>query len=270
MMKKIIDNVYVESERSVCNNSYVVTKDGVVVIDTPMVPANARAVAAEMAKYGPVRYLVNTEPHGDHISGNCYFGGICIGHEGTRQAILAAKIEDMQGMLKMWSPDTKLDPDFKYRPSDITFSEKLTFYLGGNTFQLIHMPGHSPHQLAVYVPEKKIVFTSDNVVRGMPFFRQAVPDRWLKSLKQLEKLDVDMVVPGHGEPGPKSYIKEMEQTVQRWLDTVAAAIDKGMSVKEAQDNLTMEDMYPGASKDPRSSGVIRMNVERIYEYLKGR
>ena len=44
-MQKVTDNVYVESEISVCNTSVVVTKEGVVVIDTPMVPANAKKVA---------------------------------------------------------------------------------------------------------------------------------------------------------------------------------------------------------------------------------
>ncbi len=190
-MKKITDNVYVESERSVCNCSFVITGEGIVVIDTPMVPASAKAVAADISKYGPVRYVINTEPHGDHISGNCYFGGLCVGHEGTRQAIQASKVEGMVEMLKTMHPDSlPLDPDFKFRPSDITFSEKLTIHLGDHTFQLVHMPGHSPYQVAVYVPEERVVFTSDNVSLDLAFFREAVPDKWLKTLKQMEKLGV--------------------------------------------------------------------------------
>jgi cyclase len=153
------------------------------------------------------------------------------------------------------------------RPPDITFSEKLTFYLGGYTFHLTHMPGHSPHQLAVYVPEEKVVFTSDNVVRGLPFFRQAVPREWLRTLQRLDELDVDIVVPGHGEVGGKSYFKEMGRTVQSWIDAVQAAIDSGMSSTEAQDKLTMADRYPEIAKDPHMSGVLRMNVASIYQYL---
>lgn len=267
-MKKITDNVYVESEISVCNSSFVVTKDGVVVIDTPMVPANAKIWAKEAAKYGPIRYVINTEPHGDHISGNCYFGGTLIGHEGTREAILASKVEDMKGMMQMWSPGTPLDKDFRYRPSDITLSERLTFYLGDHSFHLTAMPGHSPYQVAVHVPEERIVFTSDNISRGMPFFRQALPDKWLKTLKNLEKLDVDHVVPGHGEVGDKSCFKEMYLNVTIWIDTVKEAIARGMTLEEAQQKVTMAIQFPNLPRDERTAGIIRMNVTRLYEVYK--
>ena len=267
-MKKITDNVYVESQISVCNSSFVVTKEGVVVIDTPMVPANAKKWAKEAAKFGPIRYVINTEPHGDHISGNCYFGGTLIAHEGTRDAILASKVEDIKGMLQMMSPGTPLDKDFRYRPPDITLSERLNFYLGDHTFHLTNMPGHSPHQVAVHVPEERIVFTSDNISRGMPFFRQALPDKWLKTLKNLEKLDVDHVVPGHGDVGDKSCFAEMYKTVTIWIDAVKEAIAKGMTLVEAQQKVTMAKQFPNLPRDERTAGIIRMNVERLYELFK--
>jgi cyclase len=268
-MKRITDNVYVESERSVCNTSFVVTKEGVVVIDTPMVPANAKKWAEEASKFGPIRYVINTEPHGDHISGNCYMGGTLIAHEGTREAILAAKVDDIKGMLRMMAPDSpSLDKDFRYRPPDITFSHRLTLYLGNHTFHLTNMPGHSPHQVAVYVPEERVVFTSDNVVTGMPFFRQALPKEWLKSLKEYQKLDVDIVVPGHGNVSDKSYFKQMYNTVKACMDAVEAAIARGMSLQEAREKVTLAEVFPNMPRDERTVSTIRMNVERLYEVLK--
>jgi cyclase len=269
-MKKITDNVYVENEISVCNTSLVVTKEGVVVIDTPMVPANAKKWAKEASKFGPLRYVINTEPHGDHISGNCYFGGTLVAHEGTREAILAAKVDDIKGMLRMMAPDSlPLDKDFRYRPPDVTFSQQLTLYLGDHTFHLINMPGHSPYQVAVYVPEERIVFTSDNVVNGgTPFFRQALPKEWLKSLKKYQKLDVDKVVPGHGGISDKSCFEEMYNTVSIWIDTVADAIAQGMTSDEVQKKVTMYEQFPDLPRDERTTGVIRMNVARLYEVLK--
>jgi len=269
-MQKITDNVYVESKLSRCNTSVVVTREGVVVIDTPMIPADAKKVAVEIAKFGPVRYVINTEPHGDHTSGNCYFGGKVIAHEGTRDAIMASKVEDFKNMLKMMSPDSlPIDDDFRYRPPDITLSERLTLYLGDHTFQLINMPGHSPYQVAVYVPEERIVFTSDNVVvEETPFFHQALPHQWLKSLKKYEKLDVDKVVPGHGKVTDKSYFKKMYRTVKGCMDVVQAAIDKGMSSAEVQEKVTLAEIFPHIPRDERTVAVIRMNVGRLYEILK--
>lgn len=270
-MQKVTNNVYVESELSVCNTSIVVTQEGVVVIDTPMVPANARKVAAEIAKYGPVRYVINSEPHIDHIAGNGYFEGTVVAHEGTRQAILAARVDDLKKMLQFAPPGSPPpDKDFRFRPPDITLSERLTLYLGDHTFHLINMPGHSPYQVAVHVPEERVVFTSDNVSVGLLSFRQALPDKWLQTLKELEKLDVDIVVPGHGNICPKSYIPQMYKIVKTWIDTVAAAVARGMSSEEVQEKVTLYEQFPQLPRDERTVGIIRMNVARIYETLKNR
>jgi cyclase len=269
-MRKITGNVYVESKISRCNTSLVVTKEGVVVIDTPMVPANAKKWAKEAAKFGPIRYVINTEPHGDHVSGNGYMGGTLVAHEGTRDAIMESKLDDFIGMLKMMQPDSlPLDGDFRFRPPDITFSQQLTLYLGDHSFHLINMPGHTPFQVAVYVPEERIVFTGDNIVnQETPFFRQAVPKEWLKSLKKLQKLDVDKVVPGHGNVCDKSYLQEMYKVVTIWIDTVADAVARGMTLEEVQKKVKLAEKFPWLPGDERTAGVIRMNVARLYEVLK--
>ncbi len=270
-MQKITDNIYVETGFQGCNTSLVVTGDGVVVIDTPMVPVEATKWAAEAEKHGPIRYVINSEPHTDHVSGNCYFGGLVIAHEGTRQAILKASVDDMKNMLRFMAPDSPpLDENFRYRPPDITLSERLTFYLGEHTFQLIHMPGHTPYQVAVYVPEEKVVFTSDNVNLGMPVFRDSLPDVWLESLKRYQELDVDKVVPGHGEVTGKKSFTEMSALVQAWIDAIANAIAKGMSLEETVEKVPAD--LPGQMadmpKDGPMAGFLRINIEKIYQYLK--
>ena len=266
-MQKITSNVYVESKISLCNSSCVVTKDGVVVIDTPFVPANAKKLAAEISKFGKIRYVINTEPHRDHISGNCYFGGTLITHDGTRDAILASKVEDIKDLLQVEAPGAVLDDDFRYRPSDITFSQGLTFYLGDHSFHLINMPGHSPYQVIVYIPEERVIFTSDNIVRGLPFLHQAIPDKWLKTLKQLQEFDVDYVVPGHGEVGDKSCISDMYDIVTTWVETVKEAIAQGMTRKEVQQKVTMVKQFPNLPRDERTAGIIVRNVGRLYDVL---
>jgi cyclase len=237
-MQKITANVYVETGFRGCNTSFVVTGEGVVMIDTPMVPADAKKWAAEIAKYGPVRYVIND---------------------------LNAFKQMLQGMAPGSAP---LEKDFKFRAPEITLSERLTLYLGKHSFHLIAMPGHSPYQVTVYVPEERVVFTSDNVVTGIPFFRQAVPDEWIKSLQRLQQLDVDKVVTGHGEVQSKSYLPQMIKNIQTWLGAVAGAIEKGMTLAEAQEKVTMAKEFPNLPRDERTAGLIGMNVARLYEYLK--
>ena len=66
-MQQITDNVFAETGFRGCNPSFVVTSEGVVMIDTPQMPVDAVKWHDEIARHGPVRYLINTEPHGDHF-----------------------------------------------------------------------------------------------------------------------------------------------------------------------------------------------------------
>ena len=59
-------------------------------------PTDAVKWRDEINKHGEVRYLINTEPHGDHTTGNCFFGGTVVAHEGTREAVLADSAEELK------------------------------------------------------------------------------------------------------------------------------------------------------------------------------
>src|SRR5713226_998109 len=74
-MEQVTPNVYTETKLRGCNPSFVVTSDGVVVIDTPQLPTKAVAMRKLAESHGPIRYLINTEHHVDHIFGNYFFKG---------------------------------------------------------------------------------------------------------------------------------------------------------------------------------------------------
>ena len=124
--------------------------------------------------------------------------------------------------------------------------------------------------MAVYIPEERVVFTSDNVVgKVQAWLHQAVPYEWLESLKRIGELEADVLVPGHGGICDRGYIPEMSAFIQAWIDAVTEAIDKGMSLEEAQDKVSLLDRYPmEAGNEPMGEMVQRMNVARLYEVLK--
>jgi cyclase len=267
-MQRITDNVYVETGFKGCNTSFVVTTEGTVVIDTPMVPAEGKKWRAEATKHGLIRYVINTEPHTDHAAGNCWLGATVVAHEGTRQVLTGAKTEELINSLRMMSPDSlPLDAAFQYHLPDITFSQNLTFYLGKHTFHLMNLPGHTASEVAVYVPEEKVVFTGDNLNLKIPIFVKSLPYAWLESLKRLDQLKADLYVPGHGDVSGKSCLQHMAGGVQYFIQAVKAAIDKGLSLEETVAQVTMIERYPMA-KDPMMSGMIRMSVTDIYQSLK--
>jgi cyclase len=75
-MERVTSNVWTDTHLRGCNPSYVLTSDGVVVIDTPQLPTKAVAMRRETEGRGPIRYVINTEHHVDHIFGNYWFKGI--------------------------------------------------------------------------------------------------------------------------------------------------------------------------------------------------
>jgi len=264
-MKKIAKNVYAETGFRGCNPGFVVTSDGVVMIDTPQMPTDAVKWRDIIAKHGRVKYLINTEPHGDHWTGNYYFKGTVIAHEGTRQAILAADIQQTKTRFQQTSPaDFALMKSYKVRPPTITLNREMTLYVGDHTFKLINFPGHTPYQVAVYIPEEKTIFTSDNVFYKVPpWLQQAVPYEWLESLKKMEELEIKVVVPGHGEVCDATYFPEMRACVQEWIDTVQDAIKKGLALEEAIIKVKLLDRY---QIDPEMKKMLlRNNVGRLYK-----
>jgi cyclase len=74
-MQQVRPNAYAETEKRGCNFGFVTTTEGVVMIDTPQLPRDAIAWRETVAAHGPVRYIINTEPHGDHVTGNFFFRG---------------------------------------------------------------------------------------------------------------------------------------------------------------------------------------------------
>ena len=83
MMERVTPNVFTTTKLRGCNPSFVVTSAGVVVIDTPQLPTKAVAMRREAESHGPIRYLINTENHVDHIFGNWWFrdAGEVVNHQ---------------------------------------------------------------------------------------------------------------------------------------------------------------------------------------------
>ena len=144
-MQQITDRVYVETEFGGCNTTFVTTSEGVVLIDTPMIPAEAARWRDEMDKHGPLRYIIDCEPHPDHFGGNCFFDGIVVGHEGTRASIAEQSVDALKGMITRSSPESAEQlKNFAFRLPTLTFTDQLTLHLGELSFQLVHLPGHTP------------------------------------------------------------------------------------------------------------------------------
>ena len=88
-MEQLTANVFIETGLKGANHGVVTTSDGLVLIDTPHKPSDAVRLKGEIERLGCLRYIINTEPHGDHWTGNAFFDVPVVAHEGVRSRILA-------------------------------------------------------------------------------------------------------------------------------------------------------------------------------------
>ena len=166
-MKQLTSNVWFETEVRGCNFGFVTTSDGIVMIDTPHKPSTAMWLKAEIEKRGLLRYIINTEPHGDHWTGNAFFDAPVIAHEGVRTRILNTDMAEHAARIGTFGPEEPaLLEGYKANPPVMTFQDQMTLRVGDHTFEMISMPGHTLYQAAVVIKEEGVVFTSDNIFHG--------------------------------------------------------------------------------------------------------
>ncbi len=168
-MKQLTANVFVETEQRGSNHGLVNTSDGLVMIDGPHKPSDALRLKADIARRGPLRYILNTEPHGDHWTANAFFDVPVVAHEGVRSRILETDMAAHLARVATFGPDEpRLLEGYRANAPVITFQSEMTLHVGNHTFRMINMPGHTPYQAAVVVEEEGVVFTSDNVFCKCP------------------------------------------------------------------------------------------------------
>lgn len=201
----------------ISNAAFVVTKDGVLVIDALGSPALARELLAEIRRItpAPVRYVVLTHYHADHIYGLQVFkeaGATVIAHQAGREYL-----NSETAALRLPASRDELAPavDAQTRlvAADRWVDGRTTLQLGGLDFVLQPAgPAHTPEDLVVWVPQLKLLVAGDLVFRGrIPFVGQADSGRWITALDTLLAFDARIIVPGHG-PASTSARADLELT----------------------------------------------------------
>ena len=272
-MKPLTANVLVENELRGSNHGLVTTSDGLVLVDGPHKPSDTLRLKAEIERRGRLRYIINTEPHGDHWTSNAYFDVPVVAHEGVRSRILATDMKEHVARVATFGPEEpKLLEGYRANAPVITFQKEMKLHVGHHTFRMVNMPGHTPYQAAVIVEEEGVVFTSDNIFcKVHTWLQEADPGLWLEALDALGALREDTFVPGHGPVCDKRYLDEQASLIREWVDYVRRAVERGMTKDEAVEKLTaMTDRYPmDVEQDGMAPRVMKMNVANLYDYVTG-
>jgi len=230
---------------------FAVTPDGIIATD-PIDAEAAQWLKAEIARRWnrPIRYVVYSHDHRDHIAGGEVFAdtAVIVAHQRAKEAIVEEK-----------------------RPTaipQVTFNDTMTIELGGTVLELVFVgKNHSDNSLVMRFPKERIVFAVDFIpVEAMPF--RDLPDgylqEWIDSLKRVEAMDFDILAPGHGPLGRKEHVRIFRTMLEELRGEVTALVRQGKSLDEIKKAVTLEKY-----KDWSGYAQMReLNVEGMYRLVQ--
>jgi len=193
-----------ENQNFISNAGFVVTPRGVVVVDALGSPILAKKLIAEIKKISNQKIIavIVTHYHADHVYGLQEFkkvgakiyaqgeGRNYIASETAKQRLIASRVD-----FAPWVNDKT-----NLISADVWIDQKTKLNVGGVDFLVSRVgPAHAPEDLIIYIPSEKVLFAGDLVFRGrIPFVGNADSKGWLIALDEIEKLNPNIVIPGHG------------------------------------------------------------------------
>ena len=245
--------------------TFLITRDGVVVVDTRVTPLEAGKVLAEIRKRTqlPILYTINTHYHGDHTFGNQVFedSGAIIAHENVKKSLTGASGKAHLDFFKTMNIPG-MDETVITLPN-MVFKEEMEMYVGGYHLKLIHARGHTDGDLFIYIKELKTLITGDLVSNGkVPYMGDAYVEEWIASLDVLSDFDAEIYIPGHGEPGGKPVLIAMKHYLINLKEMVRNQMEKGLSLKETQD--AVRPLLQAKYKNLKKQEWLDANIERAY------
>ena len=255
---KIKDGIYTFApDQTTTTCSFVVTQEGVVVIDSCNNPLQSRNLLAAIRKVTdmPVLFLINTETHGDHSGNNFVFSppAMIINAEGAGAAMKKAYNPKRAAQQAAQSAEmAEAVKGEKLMVPHIEYNEKMTLNVGERSFDLIYLKNvHSEADTAVWMPKERVLFAaSAAVVRGLQNLRPAVViSDVLASYKLMKALNPEIVVTGHGPPTTTKVFDEYEGFFTLLVKRVGEMAAKGSSLEQIKKELKLPEYADWAGQD---------------------
>jgi glyoxylase-like metal-dependent hydrolase (beta-lactamase superfamily II) len=258
------------------NAGFIVTSEGVVVIDALASPREGEALLRTIrgVTLQPVRWLVLTHHHPDHVFGAIVFrrgGAKVIAHPDTRTL---ASEGGQDAMVADWVRVVGLDAmrgfEFADTP-DRPVTGTDTLRLGGRTIVITH-PGaaHTPGDLIVWLPKERVLFAGDILIEdGVTMVVDGSARALEHALEDIESLAPRVVVPGHGAMPARAGA--LVATTRGYITGLAArmraAVEQGTPMERALAFLppaVAERPVSLASRDRRNAARVYVEEERAY------
>ena len=267
---EVAPGLYFQYHHQESNSAFLVTDEGVLVIDTRQHPRRAEELLATIRKYTykPLRWVVNTHAHGDHYFGNSVFkreGATIVAHRdtaGMMKAHYGLEMKRRMGYFKQ----REYDPaEVKLVLPDVTFDSRMTLNLGGRVVELLYFgAGQNPGDTFLYFPKERVLYA------GGPFSKNSWPNPsftpsmqgWIEVLKKIAAMDVEKYLGGHGDIGTRQDVLHEAQMLADFDAGMREAVAKGMSRDEIIRNVRFEKY-----KDVRNYYRMNLFITSYYHFL---
>ncbi|GAB4168834.1 MAG: MBL fold metallo-hydrolase [Calditrichia bacterium] len=298
---KINDDIYAAIHKpggsAICNAGIIDMGDYVIIFDSFMTTIAARDLrdAANHLFNKPIRFVINSHGHSDHIRGNQIFPeATVIGTElmrtfimeksqpGNEKSRLDERINKIRLSLKEGAENNgELEKQLHYYLDLKKSLEELKLTLpnlsinneiiirGQNRRVVLHeyKSGHSISDIILHIPEDSVLFTGDLIFNNThPNMRDSYPGSWITNLDSLLLYSPRIVIPGHGEIGGIEIIHKMKSYFHTLEQISAEAIRKGLNLEESEQVPMMPEIY----KSYNFPYFYRSNLLKMVNYLKSR
>ena len=152
----------------------------------------------------------------------------------------------------------------RYTVPNATFSESATLYLGGREIRVWHAQAITPGDTYLYLPKEKVLITGDILVNPIPFaVGGSYPQEWIATLRALNELQVETIIPGHGDPEHNKSFLQLDLTLfQHVLQDVKAARASGKSLDE-----TMKEFTDAAATYAKDLGLAEADLPKFKSFF---
>jgi glyoxylase-like metal-dependent hydrolase (beta-lactamase superfamily II) len=260
----------------------VAGNSGVLCVDCPALPADARDWRAQVGRItpAPTRFVVLTDAHRDRIVGLSQMGGRVVAHEAAWEKMKGYNEgvrQQVAESLTQRHPAAGIGPDWQLALPQITFTSHLAVYETGTPVIIRHVGGPFPGSVWVHLPEKRVLFMGNLLVSlGHPITAEADLPTWIDRLEEVQHKDfaADVLVPARGAPCTKSDLTVMLD----YLRTMRSRVHALARSRKAKPDMTalageLMSYFPVPENDRERDCTqrrVKAGLDHLYDQIKTR
>ncbi len=304
-IEKVADGAYCALARAQAfinsNAAIFVNSEDVLVVDSHSKPSAAASLIAQIKKEvtpKPVRYVVNSHFHWDHMQGNPAYKAAgkveIVTSEATRQLMaqdgqsrlkqsldaVPKQIETMRSRMGKATADAEKAfcreqirqmeaymaemKNVSIEMPTITFARSHVIKDRAHDLQIeFHGRAHTAGDIVVFCPQKRVVATGDMIHGFLPYAGDAFPRSWAKTIDMVAGRAFDKILPGHGPVHPsRQRMTHMRNYIEEVVGRVADGKKAGQTIADLQKTITVASL-----KSLQADGYQKYLEDNLYKFF---